>query len=257
MAEIMKPSGITVHRFRGRDGVHLACRETGVGRPLVLFHGFTNTAAQAWISHGYAARLAVLGFRVIMPDLRGHGDSAKPHDAASYPPDILADDGFSLIESLQLTDYDLGGYSLGARVVMRMLAKGAMPGRAVLGGQGVDVLNHFTNRTAKYRSFLSNAGPFRSGSQEWALEDWVKASGADPEALRLILDTFVDTPLEVLGRVTVPTFVIVGDEDRERASGDKLAAAMPNGRFVPVHGNHMTAFPNFIAAIEEFLRADP
>jgi len=28
------------YRFAGRDGVRLACRETGFGRPLVLLHGF-------------------------------------------------------------------------------------------------------------------------------------------------------------------------------------------------------------------------
>jgi pimeloyl-ACP methyl ester carboxylesterase len=38
-----------------------------------------------------------------MPDLRAHGESAKPHDPAAYPPDILADDGFALIEHLGLT----------------------------------------------------------------------------------------------------------------------------------------------------------
>ena len=58
--------------------------------------------------------LAGQGYRVILPDLRGHGDSARPHDPAAYPPDALADDGLALIEQLGLTDYDLGGYSLGA-----------------------------------------------------------------------------------------------------------------------------------------------
>ena len=244
---------IPVRHFNGRDGVQLAFREIGDGRPLLLFHGFTTTAEQTWIIPGYAAMLAGQGFRVIMPDLRGHGKSARPHDAASYPPDVLTDDALSLIDFLHIADYDLGGYSLGARVVMRMLVRGAKPGRALLGGQGLDVLSHSTVRTAKYRRFLSNAGTFQRGTQEWKLDDWVKQSGGDPQALRLVLDTFVDTPPEALRGIMLPTIVIVGDEDRERASGDKLATAMPDGRYVSVPGNHITAFPNFVSAMADFI----
>lgn len=136
---------------------------------------------------------------------------------------------------------------------MRMLVRGAKPGRAFLGGQGLDVLTHSTDRTVKYRRILSNSGKFQRGTQEWALDNWVKESGGDPEALRLVLETFVHTPLEALGQITVPTLVIAGEEDKERASGDKLAAAIPNGRYVSVPGNHMTAFPGFVSVVADFI----
>ena len=48
--------------------------------------------------------------------------SAAPHDPAAYPHDVLADDQMALIAHLGLTDFDLGGYSLGARTTARMLA---------------------------------------------------------------------------------------------------------------------------------------
>jgi len=56
--------------------------------------------------------------------LRGT-ERAQSHDPAAYPPDVLADDGLALVEHLGLGDgdYDLGGYSLGARIVVRMLAR--------------------------------------------------------------------------------------------------------------------------------------
>ncbi|MBU6493132.1 MAG: alpha/beta fold hydrolase, partial [Burkholderiales bacterium] len=114
---------LPVHYFRGRDGAVLAYREMGEGRPVVLIHGYFSTALVNWVRYGHAAKIAARGFRVIMPDLRAHGDSAKPHDAAAYPPDVLADDGFALLEHLGLTDYDLGGYSLGGRTTMRMLVR--------------------------------------------------------------------------------------------------------------------------------------
>ena len=54
------------------------------------------------VKSGLAGRLAGRGYRVIMPDLRAHGDSAKPHNAAAYPPDILTDDALALVDHLVL-----------------------------------------------------------------------------------------------------------------------------------------------------------
>ena len=81
------------------DGAPLAYLELGEGRPVVLLHGFLMTAHEAWVRPGIAERIAAAGRRVIMPDLRGHGCSA-PRDPAAYPRDILADDGFDLLDRL-------------------------------------------------------------------------------------------------------------------------------------------------------------
>jgi len=109
--------------FASFDGTRIAYRELGEGRPVVLIHGYFSTAEVNWIKYGHAAAIAAKGFRVIMPDLRGHGASDKPHDLAAYPADALMRDGMALIAHLGLSDYDLGGYSLGGRTTMRMLAK--------------------------------------------------------------------------------------------------------------------------------------
>ena len=90
------------HRFASFDGVELAWQDLGAGRALVLIHGLFSNAWTNWIRYGHAARLAEAGHRVIMPDLRGHGLSARPHDAAAYPPDVLARDGMALLAHLDL-----------------------------------------------------------------------------------------------------------------------------------------------------------
>lgn len=138
----------------GRDGVELAWREMGAGRPLVLLHGLLGSGAQL-AGSGPARVLAAQGYRVILPDLRGHGDSARPHDPACYPPDVLAGDGLALTGHLGLDDYDLGGYSLGGRLVLRLLVRGARPGRAVAGGQGLDALDQESGRTDGHRRVLT------------------------------------------------------------------------------------------------------
>ncbi|MDB5406657.1 MAG: hydrolase [Rhodospirillales bacterium] len=246
---------LTVHPFRGRDGAALAYREIGEGRPVVLIHGYFSTATVNWLRYGHAAKIAARGYRVIMPDLRGHGGSAKPHDAAAYPPDVLADDGFALIEQLDLTNYDLGGYSLGGRTTVRMLARGARPGRAIIAGMGLEGILDATGRGAVFRRILANLGTFERGSPEWMAEAFLKTVGGDPVALLHVLDTSVDTPREALARIAVPTLVLAGVEDDDNGSAEALAAVLPNGRYAVVPGNHMSAVtkPELGVAMAEFL----
>jgi pimeloyl-ACP methyl ester carboxylesterase len=246
---------LPIRRFQGRDGVELAYRETGEGRPLVLIHGYFSTATVNWVRYGHAAKIAARGRRVVMPDLRGHGDSARSHDAGDYPPDVLADDGFALIEQLGLVDYDLGGYSLGARTTVRMLVRGATPGRAIVAGTGLEGIVDAIDRGDHFRRILTNLGSFGRGSPEWMAEAFLKTVGGDPQALLHVLDTFVDTPAEALARIATPTLVLIGAEDDGHGSAEALAAALPAGRCAKVPGNHMSAVakPELGAAIADFL----
>ena len=246
---------LPVRRFRGRDGAELAYREIGDGRPLVLIHGFFSTATVNWVRYGHAAALAARGHRVVMPDLRAHGDSAAPHDPSAYPPDVLADDGFALIDHLGLVEYDLGGYSLGARTTIRMLARGARPGRAIVAGMGLDGIVDAAAGNAYFRRVLTNPGTFERGSSEWMADAFLRSTGGDPVALLHLLDTTVDTPREDLARIETPTLVAVGADDPARRSAEELATALPSGRFVELPGNHMSAVtkPDLAAAIGDFL----
>ena len=164
----------------------LAYRETGSGRPLILLHGFMGTGS-GWLDRGPADTLAAHGFRLVLPDLRGHGDSARSHDPLAYPPDVLADDGLALIEHLGLGpgQYDLGGYSLGGRIVVRMLARGAEPGRAVVAGQGLEKVSGPQGGGASRRALtaLVDGVVLEPGSPDAKMAQWAAATGADPRAL--------------------------------------------------------------------------
>ena len=123
--------------FEARDGVRLAWRAMGEGRPLVLLHGLFSSAEVNWIKFGTAARVAEAGYRVIMPDLRVHGSSDAPQGAEHYPADVLVDDLQDLVAHLDLADFDLGGFSLGARTSVRAVVAGMRPRRLILGGMGL------------------------------------------------------------------------------------------------------------------------
>ncbi|MGH3377824.1 MAG: alpha/beta fold hydrolase [Actinoallomurus sp.] len=241
--------------FPGRDGVRLTYREVGEGRPLVLLPGF-SVETTLWLHHGQADRIAAHGHRVIMPDFRGLGRSAKPREAAAYPLDVLADDGFALLDHLGLDDYDLGGYSLGGRIVVRMLTRGATPGRAVVAGQGLrQVLGAEGGAGSFMRRVLAGLGTFEPGSPEERAEQWLRANDADPAALLHVLNSVVATPVEAVGRIQVPTLVVMGADDERAASTDQLVAALPRGTRAFVPGDHGTAAssPELATAIVDFL----
>jgi len=248
---------LTVQRFRARDDVELAWRELGAGRPLVLLHGLMGSGAL--MADGDLARaLAGRGYRVVLPDLRGHGDSGRPHDPAAYPRDVLADDVLALIDHLGLDAYVLAGYSMGGKLVLRLLARGARPDRAIVAGQGLDALDAESDRTDGHRRVLAavaNGDALAPGSPEEAFAGWIRQAGVDPRAVGLVLDSFVATPHEALRQVPVPTLVLVGEGDSRGASAGELAGLLPNGRLVTVPGDHLTApsAPEFTDAALGFL----
>ncbi len=254
-----KPLGSspTSDSFTASDGAELVWHELGEGRAVILLHGLFSSADMNWIRFGHAAEVASRGFRVIMPDLRAHGQSAAPHDDASYPPDILARDALELIAHLGLADYDLGGYSLGARTAARMAILGARPRRLVISGMGLRGMLETGRRSAHFRKVLTGMGTHPRGSDEWLAEAFLKTTGGDPKALLALLGSFVDSSEDELRAIAMPTLVLCGDEDRDNGPAGELAALLPDARFVEIPGNHMNAVtrPDLGCAIADFLAA--
>ena len=156
-----------------------------------------------------------------------------------------------------LTDYDLGGYSLGARTTVRMLARGAAPRKVILAGMGLRGLVQTLDNGGYYRNVLNNLGTFERGTSEWMTEAFLKTTKGDPVAMLNILNTFVDTPKEVIAGFTPPIDVICGADDRDNGVAQELADLLPNGRYVEIPGNHMNAVTRkeLGQAMVEFLNA--
>jgi haloacetate dehalogenase len=101
------------------NGVALHVRTGGTGPPLLLLHGYPQTHVM-W--HRVAPRLAQ-NFRVIAPDLRGYGASAKPpagDDYEGYSKRTMARELVQLMAQLGFTSFALAGHDRGARVAYRM-----------------------------------------------------------------------------------------------------------------------------------------
>jgi len=101
------------------NGVDICFRRGGQGAPMLLVHGFPQTHA---IWHRVAPRLATR-YSLVMPDLRGYGDSAKPpttEDHASYSKRAMARDLVELMRSLGHDRFHLCGHDRGGRVAHRL-----------------------------------------------------------------------------------------------------------------------------------------
>jgi pimeloyl-ACP methyl ester carboxylesterase len=210
-----------------------------------LFTGIRSAVRAGSMRAWRAGRPAEHGYRVIMPDLRAHGDSARPHDAAAYPPDVMTDDGLALVHRLGITDYYPVGHSLGGRAVIRMLARGVTPRRPAVSGQGLDSLLHGADpdRMTWYREFFRacGSGTFEPGSDEQETEDWLRSMDGDPRTLLLALDSSVNTTPAELASINVPTLVLTGADEFSNRTAQALADALRHGRHVEVPGDHFTA----------------
>ena len=249
----MKPQ---THHFAAPDGQLLAWHEIGEGRPVLLLHGLFSNADINWVRYGHAAALAAAGLRAIMLDHRAHGQSAKPHDVAAYPKDVLTTDALALAAHLELRDYDLVGYSLGARTAVRMIARGARPRRLALAGMGLEGLLGTTGRADHFRDILTNLGLHERGSPKWMAEAFLKTTKGDPQALLLLLDTWEHVTEADLAALTMPTLVVAGAEDLDNGSAPVLAERLPDGRYAEVPGGHMSSVTKseLGLAIADFLR---
>ena len=245
----------TPQAFASFDGQSIAYRELGAGRPVILLHGLFSHAEMNWLRFGAAVAVAAAGFRVILPDFRAHGGSAAPHDPAAYPPDVLALDIEALVAHLGLSEFDLGGYSLGARTAVRLLARGMRPRRVVLGGMGLSGIVGSAARADWFLHVIANRDSFERGTPGWMAAQFMKTNHIDGDAVANVLHAQLPTPLDIVRTLDTPALVVCGADDHDNGSAPELAAALPNARYAEVPGNHMSAvtMPELGTAIAAFL----
>ena len=250
-------SDATTHYWSASDGVELAYHELGSGRPVVLLHGLFSDAETNWIKFGTAARVAARGFRVIMPDLRAHGLSGRPHEPDYYPTGILARDLRELVAFLGLTEFDLGGFSLGARTTVEGVGEGLRPRRAILGGAGLEGLQNWERRKQFFLDAIDQFDTAARGNPHWLSIQFMKTMKVDLVASKHLLNSFADAFMDWLKAFIMPTLVVCGSEDDDNGSALELAQALPDATFVEVPGTHMSSVtkPQLGEAIAGFLTA--
>jgi pimeloyl-ACP methyl ester carboxylesterase len=192
-----------------------------------------------------------------MPDLRAHGQSGKPHGEQYYPKGILARDLRELVGYLQLTDFDLGGFSLGSRTTVEAVGEGIRPRKAILGGAGLEGLRNWKRRKDFFIEAIKGFDTIERGDPHWLSIQFMKSQKVDRVAAAQLLESFEDAFMSWLEKFTMPTLVVCGDQDDDNGSAEELANVLPNAVFREVPGTHMSSVtkPELGEAIARFLSA--
>ena len=192
------------------DGVRIAYDFEPGERPILLVHGFASTAAVTWANTGWVRTIASVGRGVITPDLRGHGRSDKPHQAAGYAPRQLGADLVAVLDELQLDQVDVIAYSMGSRVAAALarLAPERVR-RMVLGGAGPLELFETWDMEAVAR-FVTHASLPPDPTIKAVLGAAIDA-GADREALMACVRGVAGATLDV--PAGIPELFVAGGAD--------------------------------------------
>ncbi len=237
--------------FNSFDGTRIYYEVKGMGKPVLLIHGFIVNG-ESWKQTVLYTDLQNTGFQVITMDLRGNGKSDKPHELRYYEQDAEAKDIMTLVTLLGLKKYDAVGYSRGSIITSRLLVLDKRLKKAVLGGMGADFTDpNWTRRELFYKALMNEPVPELEG-----MVNYVKRSGLDQLALAYLQKAQPTTTKAEFAKVKRPVLVIAGTEDNDNGKAEELAALLKHSTVKQTPGVHNNAnhSKEFSAAVIDFLK---
>ncbi|RZM02539.1 MAG: alpha/beta hydrolase [Pedobacter sp.] len=269
----------------GKDQKQLYYEDWGTGRPLVFIHGWPSSH-QMW--EYQLTYFAAKGYRVIAYDRRGFGESFKPWESYDY--NTLAADLKLVLDTLDLKDVTLIGFSMGGGEVVRycskynseriksiVLVSSIIPFMLKTDsnpdGLPQELFDGFIEQLLEDRpAFLTTFGklffgetlvnhPISQPTMDWAHSLTLVAS---PKATIDCVTSFSATDFRAeLASLKMPVLIIHGDKDKIvpiEVSSERTAAAIPQATFKiydgAPHGLFITEKDALNADIEEFLKSN-
>ena len=248
-----------------RDGTKIHYEVHGSGPPLILTHGYSSTSAM-W--QGQIEALAK-GHRLIVWDMRGHGQSDYPDDPSAYSEALTVGDIAALLDEVGAAKAIVGGLSLGG--YMSLAFYRAHPERvsALLiidtgpGFKKDDAREAWNKRAHDTADRFEHHGldVLKSASRERSSVSHRDASGL-ARAARGMLTQRDARVIELLPEIKVPSLVVVGADDTPfLAASDYMAAKIPGAKkaVIPAAGHavNIDQPQAFIDAVVPFLEALP
>jgi pimeloyl-ACP methyl ester carboxylesterase len=232
-----------------------------VAGTVVLIHGFATNREENWRRLGWLGAFERKGWRCVALDLRGHGESDKPHDPAAYARGAMAGDILALMDHLGLSRADLMGYSMGAHLALALaLGEPGRVGHLILGGVGERLLKGGPITEAGMTMAQALRAPNLSAIVDPTLRgfrQFAENQGEDRLALAACSEgTGRPLTADDLVRITAPTVVIAGSADAIAGDPQPLADAIPGAKWVSLPAcDHFSAIPHalFKAAVFDFL----
>ncbi len=105
------------HRYAYTNGIRMHYVEQGTGFPVLFMHGFP----ELWYSWRFQIpALAEAGFRVIVPDMRGYGETDKPEGIEQYDMPHLVGDMVGLLDALKIDKTVIVGHDWGGIIIWQV-----------------------------------------------------------------------------------------------------------------------------------------
>jgi pimeloyl-ACP methyl ester carboxylesterase len=263
--EIAESSQDTAMPKLNRDGVNIYYEVHGSGPPLLLTHGYSSTSAM------WQGQIAALSKRhtLILWDMRGHGQSDYPGDAAAYSEALTVGDIAALLEKAGADRAIVGGLSLGGYMSLAFYRAHPERVRALLiidTGPGFkkdearDAWNKRAHETGD-RFEREGLDGLKLASRERSSVVHRDASGL-ARAARGMLTQRDAGVIETLPHIKVPSLVVVGADDTPfLAASDYMAAKIPGAQkaVIPAagHAANIDQPQAFIDAVMPFLESLP
>jgi pimeloyl-ACP methyl ester carboxylesterase len=247
-----------------QGGVSIHYETHGKGPALLLSHGYGAT------SRMWDGQVAAFGdrWRVILWDMRGHGQSGDPRNPALYSQALTVGDMAAVLDASGEERAIIGGLSLGG--VMSLAFHLAHPGRVralMLCDTGPGFRNPEARRQwneralARAQSLEAKGLADSGGGAETRLGRHRSAQGL-AGAARGMLAQEDSSLIDSLPHIAVPTLVLVGSEDRHfLGAADYMAGKIPGARKVVIpdagHAANLDQPLAFNRAVESFLAGLP
>lgn len=235
-----------------RDQRRLYCFEAGEGRPVVLLHGMA-LAGIAWVPQVPA--LIEAGFRVLVPDMVGHGASEAPDGRVGVPD--LAADLAAILDAMDVADADLVGVSMGGTTALALAA--AEPERfrrlvVVNSGPSTDLPDFERMLSGWAATLRGDDGPLALLSELWPFsvnpdfadsdegkrtwQHWSAVNAAvDGAGMAFVMEGVAGFDgAHLLARIKAPTLFVGGSEDPSAKLMVELADKVEDGRYVEIAG---------------------
>ncbi len=228
----------------------------GSGEPFLLHHGLTSNCRD-WYRH---LPWLTETQQMVLIDARGHGMSSAPAGDEHYSWEIMADDANCLLEHLGIERAVIGGLSMGGGVSLAFALRYPEKVRALIlcdcAGTGVRpaqmraspedmarqmaaraeaVRQHGVMEVMGYRAIAAGTAPRPVLEDEVQREAWLErlshfsVNGAIHSS-RVVMMTKVEG-LERVKELTMPTLVVVGEEDGLLPAAERLRDELPNRRY--------------------------
>ena len=244
-----------------RDRVKIHYEVYGDGPPLILTHGYSSTSAM------WREQIEPLSkhHRLILWDMRGHGQSDYPEDPNAYSEALTVGDIAALLDAVGARQAIVGGLSLGGYMSLAFYRAYPERVRALLiidTGPGFkkddarEAWNKRAHDTAD-RLELEGLNVLKSGSRERSTVEHRDARGITLAARGMLTQRDARV-MEVLPEIKVPSLIVVGADDTPfLAASDYMAAKIPGAKKVVIpqagHAVNIDQPKAFIEAVEPFL----